>query len=60
MGAGIYFALQTALTLGFGDITTKTRPGGIIAMIIRFLDLLLFGIIIEKATYALHLTLGLS
>lgn len=34
---GIYFALQTAITLGFGDITAKTRLGRVISLAIGFL-----------------------
>ena len=55
---GIYFALETALTIGFGDIVGKTRLGRIITVIVGFLGLVLFGILVAKATYALHLTLG--
>ena len=54
---GIYFALETALTIGFGDIVGKTRLGRIITVIVGFLGLVLFGILVAKATYALHLTL---
>jgi hypothetical protein len=54
---GIYFALETALTLGFGDIVGQTRLGRVITLIVGFLGLVLFGIIVAKATYALHLTL---
>lgn len=57
---GIYFALETALTIGFGDIVGKTRLGRIITLIVGFLGLVLFGILVAKATYALHLTLGPS
>jgi hypothetical protein len=55
---GIYFALETALTLGFGDIVGQTRLGRVITLMVGFLGLLLFGIIVAKATYALHLTMG--
>jgi hypothetical protein len=55
---GIYFALETALTIGFGDIVGKTRLGRIITLVVGFLGLVLFGILVAKATYALHLTLG--
>jgi len=54
---GIYFALETALTIGFGDIVGKTRLGRIITLVVGFLGLVLFGILVAKATYALHLTL---
>ena len=55
---GLYFALETALTIGFGDIVGKTRLGRVITLVIGFLGLVLFGILVAKATYALHLTLG--
>ena len=55
---GIYFALETALTLGFGDIVGQTRWGRVITLMVGFLGLILFGIIVAKATYALQLTLG--
>jgi len=58
--SGIYFALQTALTLGFGDIIAKTRLGRVIALFIGFLGLILFGLIIAKATYALRRAIELS
>ncbi len=55
---GIYFALETALTIGFGDIVGQTRLGRIITLMVGFLGLVLFGILVAKATYALQLTLG--
>lgn len=60
LGNALYFALQTALTLGFGDVTGKTPLGRFITLIIGFLGLILFGIIVAKATYALHRTLELT
>ena len=60
LASGIYFALQTALTLGFGDITGKTRVGRVMSLVIGVLGLILFGLIVAKATYALQYTIGLS
>lgn len=60
LGSGLYFALQTALTLGYGDIAPKTRLGRATSLAIGFVGLLLFGLIVAKATYALHRTIELS
>jgi len=51
---GVYFAVMTALTVGFGDITPRTRGGRIIAMLLALLGVVLIGIFVAIAAYALE------
>ncbi len=42
----IYWALITALTVGYGDIRPVERPSKILAIIISVIGIMLFGIIV--------------
>ena len=50
---GVYFAVMTAFTVGFGDITPRTRGGRIVAMLLSFLGVVLIGIFVAIAAAAL-------
>ena len=53
----IYFSFLTALTVGLGDITPKTRGARIVTVVLAFLGLVLVGIAVAVAVHALDLAL---
>jgi len=53
----IYFSFLTALTVGLGDITQKTRGARIVTVVLAFLGLVLVGIAVAVAVHALDLAL---
>ena len=53
LGEGIYFAVMTAFTVGFGDITPTTPGGRVVAMLLAFLGVVLIGIFVAIAATAL-------
>jgi len=52
-GEAIYFSLITALTVGFGDITPKSKVGRTITVLLAFMGLILMGIFVAIASAAL-------
>ena len=50
---GIYLAFITAFTVGFGDITPKSRTTRIVSVILAFIGLVLVGIVVAVAVHAL-------
>jgi voltage-gated potassium channel len=54
---GIYLAFITAFTVGFGDITPKSRTTRIVSVILAFIGLLLVGIVVAVAVHALDIAL---
>ena len=54
-GASIYFAFITAFTVGFGDITPKSRGARIVAVFLAFLGLILMGLFVAIASQALDI-----
>jgi voltage-gated potassium channel len=57
LGDAIYFAFITAFTVGFGDITPKSKGARIIAVMLAFLGLILMGVAVAVAVHALDIVL---
>ncbi len=57
LGDAIYFAFITAFTVGFGDITPKSKGARIIAVVLAFLGLILMGVAVAVAVHALDIVL---
>lgn len=55
----IYFAVVTALTVGFGDIMPRTRAGGVVTVMLAFLGLVLIGVFVAIASAALNRSIAL-
>ena len=55
---GIYFACITALTVGFGDLTPKSRGARAIAVLLAFVGLLVVGIVVAVSVHALDLVIS--
>ena len=55
----LYFALVTALTVGFGDITPLTRGGRVVTVMLAFLGLVLIGVFVAIASEALDRSISL-
>ncbi len=53
----IYFAFITAFTVGFGDITPKSRGARLVTVFLSFVGLLLVGLLVAIAVHALGLAL---
>jgi Na+/H+ antiporter NhaC len=49
----IYFAFVTALTVGFGDVTPRSRGARFITVFLAFLGVVLVGIVVAIAVHAL-------
>ena len=49
-----YFAVITALTVGFGDVTPRSRGGRLITAMLAFLGLVLIGVFVAVASEALN------
>ena len=49
---GVYFALITATTVGYGDITPSTGLGQCLAVMLAFLGTITFGLVVAVATRA--------
>lgn len=54
----IYFAFITAFTVGFGDVTPKTRGARVVSVILAFLGLILVGVFVAIAAHALTAVLS--
>ena len=52
----LYLAFITAFTVGFGDVTPKSRGARILTVLLAFIGLLLAGIIVGIAVQALEFT----
>jgi voltage-gated potassium channel len=57
VGQGIYFAMITSTTVGFGDIAPKTGLGQCTAVLIAYVGIILFGLVIAVATKAFTVTI---
>ncbi len=55
---GIYFACITALTVGFGDLTPKSRGARAVAVVLAFIGLLVVGIVVAVSVHALDLVIA--
>ena len=56
----IYFAFITALTVGFGDVTPKSRGARVVSIFLAFLGLILVGIAVAVAVHALDFALDIT
>ena len=54
----IYFAFMTAFTVGFGDITPKSRGARLVTVFLSFVGVALVGILVAVAVHALDLALA--
>jgi voltage-gated potassium channel len=54
----LYFAFITALTVGLGDITPKSRAARVVTVVLAFLGMLLAGILVAVAVHALDMALS--
>ena len=54
---GIYFALITSTTVGYGDITPKTGIGQCISVFMALVGTILFGLVVAVATRAFRVTI---
>ena len=53
----IYFAFITAFTVGFGDVTPKSRGARVLTIMLAFLGLILMGVAVAVAVHALDIVL---
>jgi voltage-gated potassium channel len=53
----LYFTFVTGLTIGYGDIAPVTLIGGIVAILNGLQGILMTGLIIARAVFALRQTL---
>lgn len=54
----IYFAFITAMTVGFGDVTPRSRGARVITVVLALLGLVLVGIVVAVAVHALDIALA--
>lgn len=54
---GIYLAFITAFTVGFGDITPRSRTTRFVSVILAFVGLILVGIVVAVAVHALDVAI---
>ena len=57
LGDAIYFAFITAFTVGFGDVTPKSRGARVVTIVLSFMGLILVGIVVAVAVHSLDLAL---
>ncbi len=57
VGSSIYFALITALTIGYGDITPTTVIGKILSVLIGVVGVMVLGLVVAVITRALMLSM---
>ena len=55
----VYFALITAFTVGFGDMTPKSSVGRVVTVFLAFVGMMLMGIFVAIAGAALDRALNL-
>lgn len=53
----LYFTLVTGLTIGYGDIAPVTLAGRIVAILTGIIGMLITGLIVAVAVYALRETM---
>jgi voltage-gated potassium channel len=53
----IYFAFITAFTVGFGDVTPKSRGARLVTVFLALFGLIFVGIVVAVAVHALDLAL---
>ena len=53
----LYFTFITGLTIGYGDITPVTLAGRVVAVLTGLLGILITGLIVAVAVYALRETM---
>jgi voltage-gated potassium channel len=53
----LYFTFVTGLTIGYGDIAPVTLAGRVVAILTGLLGILITGIIVAVAVYALRKTM---
>jgi voltage-gated potassium channel len=53
----MYMAFITAFTVGFGDVTPKSRGARMVCVLLAFLGLILVGIMVAIAVHALDIVL---
>ena len=54
----LYFTLVTGLTIGYGDIAPVTHAGRVMAILTGLLGILVTGLIVAVAVYALRQTMA--
>ena len=54
---GVYLAFITAFTVGFGDITPKSRTTRVVSVVLAFIGLVLVGIVVAVAVHALDVAI---
>jgi voltage-gated potassium channel len=53
----LYLAFITALTVGFGDVSPKSRGARVVCVFLAFVGLILVGILVAIAVHALGIAL---
>jgi len=53
----LYFTFVTGLTIGYGDISPVTTGGRVVAILTGLLGILITGMVVAVATYALRKTM---
>jgi voltage-gated potassium channel len=53
---GIYFAIITSTSVGYGDITAKTVVGQCISVALALIGTIFFGLVVGAATRAVEVT----
>jgi len=53
----VYFAFITAFTVGFGDVTPRSRAAKIITVVTALLGMILMGVMVAIAVHALDAAL---
>jgi len=56
-GDALYFTFVTALTIGYGDISPATLAGRIVAIMTGVVGIIITGLIVAVAVYALKKTM---
>lgn len=55
----LYFTFVTGLTIGYGDIAPVTLAGRVVAILTGLIGILITGLIVAVAVYALRTTMAL-
>lgn len=54
----MYLAFITAFTVGFGDVTPRSRGARVVAVLLALLGLVLAGVVVAVAVHALDIVLA--